>query len=916
MSGTPGQIAGFFGREAELERLKALFAEAMEGTTRSTLITGEAGIGKTRLVTELCRQVAQKAHAHWVRCYQGQPPFWCWTHLLRKMGASDHVSLDLRRSAVEPDAARHFDALVALVDAVATVAVEHPCVLVLDDIQLADEASLGAHAFLSREMRSRRVLVLATYRDREVRRGHPLSETLGQLAREELAVRLRLTGLTLENIEPLLDHVAGLKSSAVAESLHARTGGNPLFLNEFGKLAASEGTFQVHSLPEAVADVIGLRLNKIEPPTIELLQAGAVIGETFSSERLQQVMGEPDADKLLVAGVESGIIATANDIHGYAFTHGLIRETLLAELTPFARAQLHGRVADAIESESGTSDDQAAELATHLESAGGLVAAPRLVMAASRAGHAALHANAPDEAEHWFRLAIGAQPETQRDEQRADIAFGLARAIKSAQFEDLGRLATEAFQIYTELGLGEQALRVAAYPYEPGWGDRATWLADLADQALSRVTQDSPWWAWLILQRERMKIVYRGDKNAPGLDTTVLERLLEQARAHQDRPLQIWVLRNLVMYLSGYGKAAWEVRDFAKNAVLSFELLAAITYDEWRDGRDAEVIKLAPDTIELAMRVSGPNAPRVLHDLADWFLARGDWAVAERCASALEDMNLGVRAEYGRAVIDCEHGMVDSALARMSTFLSEPTLADRGRAWISFLAAQTAVVISLLRLQTGQPFFDDYVEEVVANLRPKSRWTVLDNALWFASGLQAVARGDARAAGDAYDWISGNTSGDQFGMRSRILGLVAAAAGRREEAVVLLDSAVQDLDRLGRAAHAAWARLHLALLLEAGERRASLLGEAGAAAHNLGMAVLRRRIDEAEPVALLAPAGLSRRELEVLRMLAGGSPNKEIAGHLAIADKTVESHVRNIYRKIRAGSRAEAATWALRHGVL
>jgi predicted ATPase len=283
----PVESRGFFGRETELATLERLYDEASCGSTRAALITGDPGIGKTRLVTELCARVAGETSNHWVRCYAGQPPFWCWTQLLRQLDVADSVAAGLKRSEAEHDPASHFDALLAMVEAIAAASKVTSHILVLDDIHLADEASLAAQAFVGRELRTSQVLLLATYRDVEVRRGHPLARALGELTREDVVERIRLTGLSVDQVGTLLDATAGMKADEVAAALHQRTGGNPLFVSEFGKLAATGGRYDALRLPEGIVDVIGLRLDLLDDGAIDLMRAAAVIGERFPRSRLQ-----------------------------------------------------------------------------------------------------------------------------------------------------------------------------------------------------------------------------------------------------------------------------------------------------------------------------------------------------------------------------------------------------------------------------------------------------------------------------------------------------------------------------------------------------------------------------------------------------------------------------------------------------
>ena len=300
----------FLARERELEHLLALFEDASSGATRFAVVTGEPGIGKTRLVTEVCARLTDRASDHWASCYEGQPSHWCWIKLLQELDSPPQVT----------DEAARFDSLVALAGALGAAAEVQPLLLVLDDVHLADEASLGALSFVSRELRGSPIMLMAAYRDVEVRRGHPLAKTLGELAREQLAERITLTGLSADSVARLLESTAGLDPSAVALELHERTHGNPLFVGEFGRLAAAAGAFDAGRLPEGIRDVIGLRLDRLDESQVALLRTAAVIGESFAASQLSTVAEEPDPGPALRPAVDVGLLALAEDLRSYRFT--------------------------------------------------------------------------------------------------------------------------------------------------------------------------------------------------------------------------------------------------------------------------------------------------------------------------------------------------------------------------------------------------------------------------------------------------------------------------------------------------------------------------------------------------------------------------------------------------------------------
>ena len=574
----------FLARERELEHLLALFEDASSGATRFAVVTGEPGIGKTRLVTEVCARLTDRASDHWASCYEGQPSHWCWIKLLQELDSPPQVTERLRTSYAGTDEAARFDSLVALAGALGAAAEVQLLLLVLDDVHLADEASLGALSFVGRELRGSPIMLMAAYRDVEVRRGHPLAKTLGELAREQLAERITLTGLSADSVARLLESTAGLDPSAVAIELHERTHGNPLFVGEFGRLAAAAGAFDAGRLPEGIRDVIGLRLDRLDESQVALLRTAAVIGESFAASRLSTVAEEPDPGPALRPAVDVGLLALAEDLRSYRFTHGLIRETLLGELPVYDRASLHARVADAIQDEQ---DSGAAELAAHLENAGALADPTLTCDTAQRAGDEALGALAYEEARHWFELALRCKPAAERDLQRARLYFGLSCCQPARAVFHYGR---EAFELFMELGATDEAIRVAARPAALIWGDRGAWQEHIVEQALA-LSPPGAQLGWLHARRGETAWFVRGDRETAERS---LADAIEIGRAEGDLDLRGHALRDLRLPGLSGSQPLHDLRRKIDHPVYQMELEHADIWGALRDGEDQRVLDAAP----------------------------------------------------------------------------------------------------------------------------------------------------------------------------------------------------------------------------------------------------------------------------------------------------------------------------------
>ena len=471
----------FVGRSDALERLDALVARTERGQGAVALIVGEPGIGKTRLAEELAERAGLRGFEVLTgRCYEGEgaPAYWPWVQILREATAATTDDATLRaqlgRGAPElgelvpelrervgdlpaPAGGGSNQARFRLYDAatqfLTTRAREHPLLLVLDDLHWADASSLGLLRFLARPAAGARILVLGTYRDVDVRRGHPLAGVLGALARETRSERLALTGLEPIEIASLVERLAGVAPEPrLLARLHEMTDGNPFFLHEIVRLIADRDLSQVGdraldalALPQGVKDAIGRRLDALSPECNDVLRSAAVLGREFGLALLE-AMHPGDAQRerealleLLGEALDAGVIVES--AHGrYAFSHALTRQTLYEELRSPQRIALHRRAGAAIERAWGAGSgelDRHAELAHHFFEAapgGDVDKAIRYAVAAAESCH---RAHAYDEAVNFHERALEALElavpvdETRRAE--LTLALGQARFVAGAR---------------------------------------------------------------------------------------------------------------------------------------------------------------------------------------------------------------------------------------------------------------------------------------------------------------------------------------------------------------------------------------------------------------------------------------------------------------------------------------------------
>jgi len=391
----------FVGREAEMEQLEAGIEDALAGRGRLFLVSGEPGIGKSRLTDELARRARGRVGVIvWGRSWEagGAPAYYPFLDPLSAFaetlgdaelalslgeGASGAATLVPAIAARLPDGPAsvssdpeqaRFRLFRALTGLVRRAAASSGALLVLEDLHAADESSLRLLHFLARELVSVRLLVVATLRDVDARLAPEAEPLLAQIERE--ATPLWLGRLRASDVEGFVRARTEHADSAVVDQLFRRSQGHPLFLEQLVNLLAKRGRDALLSdtLPTGVRDVIRQRLARAPASARELLELGAVIGDEMDPLLMSDVLAAPlqeVLDKLDEATRAGALTAHPAPQVRFRFSHALVREVLEQELPPERGAALHLRVADAILARvPAQRSPPHAELAHHLLSSG------------------------------------------------------------------------------------------------------------------------------------------------------------------------------------------------------------------------------------------------------------------------------------------------------------------------------------------------------------------------------------------------------------------------------------------------------------------------------------------------------------------------------------------------------------------
>lgn len=531
--GLPPELAAraarpMVGRTALLAEIESWLGRAgPQRPERLLLLSGDAGVGKSRLLAE----AASHAHAAGAIVLAGRAPdetlipFQPFLvalgqyveaippaqlpELARRHGPElARLIPELRRrlpdlppAAAEDSETERYRLFEGVVELLADLSADRPVVLVLDDLHWADRPSLMLLRHVTRSPRMERVSVLGAFRATERDRAE-FGIALGGLRDERLVRLIEVGGLGRSDAARLVSLRAGaMPSAALTEALYDETNGNPFFIEEIvrhladsGVQAATAGAHELREigLPADVQEVIARRLGRLDDDTLELLRVAAVVGRDFEAGLVERVLSFDEETFLaaLEVALEAGLVTEdPGTPESYTFAHGLVRETLYGAISTARRARLHRRVGFALEEEEDP-ERHAGALARHFTRAGHAQDAERAtryaLAAAERAADMLAHDQAAEHLESALEVASRFAPEAR--ERRLGLLLELGEArIRSGERPRAWAVFREAATVAAELGDADSLARAAIgasrrYVLPPGVVDRD--LIALLEQAL------------------------------------------------------------------------------------------------------------------------------------------------------------------------------------------------------------------------------------------------------------------------------------------------------------------------------------------------------------------------------------------------------------------------------------------------
>lgn len=960
------------GRESEQATLRAALGDTLGGRGRLVMISGEAGIGKTALARRIGREACEQGALVLVgHCYDliETPPYGPWTEVVAQ-GITHQGSPVPPLEEAAAQSASQMALFARMWEWLGTLAARQPLVLLLEDMHWADVGSLELLRFVARGVAGAPMLLVVTYRGDEVNRRHPLFPLLPLLVREAGALRVDLRRLEPDDVRTLVS--ARYTLSVEAQSrlmayLEERAQGNPLYVGELLRTLEDEhllrlegdgwvlGDLTQAGVPTLLRQVIEGRLARLGDEAHHLLSVAAVIGQEVPLGLWEAVTGATEEELLDVieAAVEARLLEAHSDGAAVRFAHALIRETLYDGLLPPRRRLWHRRVAETLMA-APTPGPHA--VAYHLQRAGDPRAAEWLIRAGDLAqrAYALLTAGERFDAALQILEAQGAPPEEQ-----ALLLYRVARMRRYADprhalayLDDAIALAEEAGDrpLAAYVGCFRGSLRCVIGDIRAGLAileESIAAIDALSDEERARLRErlvrvgDPPdeyhyrgaLVNWLALSGRCSDALALGPSAEPevparGLGTSGYAnawRGVASASAVLGHPDA--ARRACAEAIAAYRAVE---HHYQVGQALLLELYEVVLPYHADDLAERE--RLAREA-EAAWERAGEVAGESLPPRFVWLpllLLEGAWDDARQLARAAitSGGRTGWRPFARSALATLAREQGDAALAwqLVGEQLPAGLEAEPGNAiLLDTLPIQR--LAAMLALDAGD------LATARAWLEAHDRWVAWSGAVlgraaghlgWAAyhraAGEAAAARRRAvRALEDASDPRQPLVLLHAY----RALGELDTAARRYDDAARHLDAALALADACAARYERALTLLALAEHRGATRQPAAareLLAEARAILEPLGAApaldrarAIEARLSRsrARRAGAAYPAGLTPREVEVLRLVADGLTDAQVAERLFLSPRTVSQHLRSIYNKLGVSSRAAATRFAL-----
>jgi class 3 adenylate cyclase len=866
---------GTVGRESEISMINDVFKRVTEdGGRELVIVSGEAGLGKSTLVSEFARSAANMgALVLFGHCEEDlATPYQLFCEALDHYVTNapeetlvDHVAqhgselarlvpaLSSRIPELPPSRATDADTerfllFAAVVGLLSMLSAQRPVIIVFEDLQWADQGSLLLLRHLAGAEQSTRVLVLGTFRDSELAQASALRETLGALRRHGNVHRIELKGLSDVGVITYMEAAAGRRLDddevPLAHAVYRETDGNPFFVSEVLRHLIDTGAvFQDENgrwkaqdldqmtLPDSVREVIGGRVVRLGPDAGRVLSMASVIGRDFDLDLLARATGASEDELLDTLDVATAValIREVADASGrYSFAHALIQHTLYADLGRARRAQFHRLVAEALEELlSDQPDIRVEELARHWTNATQPVNLTKAINYSQRAGDAALRGLAPADALGYFDKALDLYAQSDLDDPilRVDLMIGLGTAQRQTGHPAFRDTLIEAAHLAADLNETSRLVRAClatdrGFFSAIGAVDQAK--VEILTVALERLAKDDPSRA-LVLATLCAELA---------VGTSLEDRLalaheaLAITNTHGDDAVTVRVLNSLAFPLMVPQLCQDSLERSARAMALAERVgdpVQIMFAAHWRE--EAAIMAGDVDELDRAMGIVRELVDRLDQPVLRWTylftrawraMMAGDTDVADRFA--LESFQIGTDSGQPDAFVMYGGQLITIGLQRGTLGELVPILNQMHEDAPDVGGAVTAA-LTLARAEAGDL---DEVRQLLGEMAANNFESSID-ATWLTAMVwcadAAIALGEPEFVEAIFDrlapwadlWPSNGAECES--PVSQYLGALATCLGRFDEAELYFARAMVECQRTGAKFFAARTNLFWGVML-------------------------------------------------------------------------------------------------------
>ncbi len=899
----------------------------------------------------------------------GAPPYFSWLLALRSCiqqcddealiadlgsGAEDvadvvpelreRLQLETTRTATDSAAAR-FQLYDSVTRFLLRIAARQPLILLFDNLHSADRSSLTMLEYLCQQIAGSPILVIGAYRESELDRRHPLRTALNRLSRNTGYLRLVLTGLSREEVAQLLHAKLGhTPPASVVDSVYEQSDGNPLFVTEVGSmLARRQSDLQITSaghhfkVPESLRDVIGARLDALPADTIALLRVAAVLGREFDVSMVAQLASVPPRRvvTLLHDAEEAAIVASFRPGR-FRFHHILFREVLYEEHNTISRVMLHRCAGEQLEKR--LDDDlnpNLSEIAYHYFEAAQAGKAEKAIHFCQQAADAAVRQRAYGEAVALLDCAL--QVSELEEDKNQERRFELLRAMGRAQYQSgdlsdatrtLMKAAILAYQQHWWNQLGEALYLFQLICQQSGF-------RHVASIPLHKVVLEQLPATNSILRARVLASLAKAYRTAaePDLAAESFKKSIVLARQCDDPVVLLdclrkgnWTVgRNPGTVREGLqiAREALELATAQHDSEAALDSVVDIVFQLCDLGEIDEVRQQLTVLKRLAIEERLPHFRSVLTGFETALaILCGKWSDAIRGAKdGVRQLPLkGVKGLQGRFAFQIfAIRKAQGSLGPLQDVVDR--IIEENRESNFWLPGQV-----LLHCELGQMKLARDVLQKFGNLRELPKDDLFEIALVYLAEA-CTKLGDSHRCADLYELLApyrglNATLPGTFmlGAVSGYLANLAVATRQLAEARTLFEEALVMNESMGALPALARTQVDFTRMLLGTEREEDrvrarrLIAESRPVAQELELRPILLAIADLDAAA--GASSLTGREIDVLKNIATGLSNNNIADTLHISHSTVATHVRNIFRKISVANRTEAADFARRSGLL